>query len=243
MLGQLLSKCGSQCLGLPLGEAGGGEVFDKPVGIECDGLEHEVIPIPPQRARNAPNHCELTTGAMNGSATPFSHGFPPVHALRARVLILGSLPGQQSLKAQQYYAQRQNAFWRIMGVLYGAGPELDYEARLAKLTENGVALWDVLASGCRPGSLDSAIDRTTEVVNDFASFFEMSPLIESIFFNGKKAENTYRRKVLPTLALHFTDIPRRTLPSTSSAYARMTFNEKLASWSAALTGARGSNLT
>ena len=171
-------------------------------------------------------------------ATPFSHGFPPVHAPGAKVLILGSLPGVRSLREQQYYAQPQNAFWRIMGALCGAGPELTYEARLARLTEHGVALWDVLAAGRRPGSLDSAIDRTTAVTNDFASFFELNPSIGSIFFNGATAADLYRRKVLPGLAPRFAAIERRTLPSTSPAHARMRFAEKLAHWSAELTAAR-----
>lgn len=173
------------------------------------------------------------------SATPFSQGFPPVHAPGARVLILGSLPGVRSLKEQQYYAQPQNAFWRIMGVVCGAGPELAYEARLDRLNEHGIALWDVLAAGRRPGSLDSAIDRATAVTNDFASFFELNPSIGSIFFNGATAADLYRRKVLPALAPTFAGIPRRTLPSTSPAHARMPFAEKLAHWSAALTPPRG----
>lgn len=172
-------------------------------------------------------------------ATPFSHGFPPVHAPGAKVLILGSLPGVRSLREQQYYAQPQNAFWRIMGALCGAGPDLAYEARLAKLTDNGMALWDVLAAGRRPGSLDSAIDRATAVTNDFASFFELNPLIGSIFFNGATAAELYRRRVVPTLDPGFAEIERRTLPSTSPAHARMPFTEKLAHWSAALTPPRG----
>ena len=172
------------------------------------------------------------------SATPFSHGFPPVHAPGARALILGSLPGTRSLAARQYYAQPRNAFWRIMGALYGAGPELAYEARLAKLTEHGVALWDVLAAGRRPGSLDSAIDRGSAVTNDFAGFFELNPSIRSICFNGATAAEVYVRKVLPALAPRFAAIERRTLPSTSPAHARMRFAEKLEHWSAELPPAR-----
>ncbi|WP_428101201.1 DNA-deoxyinosine glycosylase [Candidatus Rariloculus sp.] len=171
-------------------------------------------------------------------AASFSRGFPPVYSPGARILILGSLPGARSLEAREYYAQPQNAFWRIMGALYGSGPELAYEARLARLTEHAVALWDVLAAGQRPGSLDSAIVRPTAVTNDFASFFERNPSLRSICFNGATAAELYRRKVLPALDSRFAAIPRRTLPSTSPAHARMRFAEKLAHWSAALTPAR-----
>ena len=171
-------------------------------------------------------------------AASFSRGFPPVFSPGARVLILGSLPGARSLEARQYYAQPRNAFWRIMGALYGASPELAYEARLARLTEHGVALWDVLAAGQRPGSLDSAIVRPTAVTNEFALFFELNPSIRSICFNGAAAAELYRRKVLPALDPRFAGIARRTLPSTSPAHARMPFAEKLAHWSAALIPAR-----
>ena len=159
-----------------------------------------------------------------------SFGFPPVVGPGAKVLILGSLPGARSLVEQRYYAQPRNAFWRIMGTLCDAGPELAYEARIARLIEHGVALWDVLAAGRRPGSLDSAIDKATAVSNDFAAFFALHPSIQSIFFNGAKAAELYRRKVLPTLP-PFASIPLRTLPSTSPAYTRMPFDEKLAHWS------------
>ncbi len=170
-------------------------------------------------------------------ATPFSHGFPPVAAPGASVLILGSLPGVRSLEEQRYYAQPQNAFWKIMGELYGAGPEVPYAARLGALTANAVALWDVLASGRRPGSLDSAIDRATAVTNDFAAFFESYPSIGAIFFNGATAAKLYETRVLPRLDPRRAQIERRTLPSTSPAHARMRFAEKLAHWSAALGAA------
>ncbi|OZA12577.1 MAG: DNA-deoxyinosine glycosylase, partial [Hydrogenophilales bacterium 17-62-8] len=83
-------------------------------------------------------------------------GFPPIADAHARILILGSLPGQVSLQRQQYYAQPQNAFWKIMGRLFDAGPELAYAERTQRLVENGIALWDVCASAQRPGSLDAA---------------------------------------------------------------------------------------
>jgi hypoxanthine-DNA glycosylase len=104
-----------------------------------------------------------------------SEGFAPVSDPSARVLILGSLPGAVSLERQQYYAKPQNVFWKIMGTLVGARPELPYAQRTDALTKAGIALWDVCASAHRIGSLDSAIKH--HAANDFASFFAKHPKI------------------------------------------------------------------
>ncbi|HEY8518786.1 MAG TPA: DNA-deoxyinosine glycosylase [Gammaproteobacteria bacterium] len=165
---------------------------------------------------------------------PVSHGFPPICGEHARVLILGSLPGQASLAARQYYAQPQNAFWRIMGELFGAGPDLPYVERLVTLRERGVAVWDVLASGRRPGSLDSAIELASASPNDFQPFFDAQPGIRRICFNGSKAAELYRRLVLPGLREETRRLERLTLPSTSPAHAARSFAQKLELWRAAL---------
>ena len=83
--------------------------------------------------------------------------FPPLIAPNAAVLILGSMPGQMSLRRQQYYAHPQNHFWRIMGDLVGVPPALPYEERTRRLNDTGVALWDSLKYCERPGSLDISI--------------------------------------------------------------------------------------
>ncbi|HEX6999887.1 MAG TPA: DNA-deoxyinosine glycosylase [Gammaproteobacteria bacterium] len=165
---------------------------------------------------------------------PVSHGFPPVCGEHARVLILGSLPGRASLAARQYYAQPQNAFWRIMGELFGAGPDLPYVERLVTLRARGVAVWDVLASGRRPGSLDSAIDVASAAPNDFQPLFDAQPGIRRICFNGAKAAELYRRFVLPGLREETRRLERLTLPSTSPAHTARSFAQKLALWRAAL---------
>jgi double-stranded uracil-DNA glycosylase len=165
---------------------------------------------------------------------PLSVGFPPVADARARVLILGSLPGRKSLEMREYYAQPYNAFWRVMGTLFGAGPELDYAARLAKLRRRGIAVWDVLAAGEREGSLDSAIVPATILVNDFNEFFAQHVDIRAVCFNGNTAANLYRRKVLPRLDAAAAALPTHVLPSTSPAYASLRFEQKLERWSAVL---------
>lgn len=177
---------------------------------------------------------------MNAVRVPLSVGFPPIGDPRARVLVLGSLPGRKSLEMQEYYAQPYNAFWRIMGELVGAGLDVPYRSRLARLRACRIAVWDVLAAGEREGSLDSAIVPASIVVNDFNTFFERHRKIELICFNGNTAANLFRRKVLPTLAPQWVSIERRVLPSTSPAYASLRFKDKLERWEAGLASIVGS---
>ena len=157
--------------------------------------------------------------------------FDPVAALDARVLILGSMPGRASLAAGQYYAHRQNAFWRIVCGLLEIDPALPYQARLRALRVSRIALWDVLHSCVRPGSLDSRIEM--EAANDFNAFFRRHAQITRVFFNGAKAEASYRRHVLPAL-----ERPLRyaRLPSTSPAHASLPFARKRKAWRAILRG-------
>ena len=124
-----------------------------------------------------------------------SNGFGSVARADARVLILGTLPGKVSLERGEYYAQPRNAFWRIMGELAGASPDLPYTDRLRLLKENGIALWDVCAAGQRSGSLDSAIRLSTVETNDFSGFLRAHAGVGLICFNGKKAKEIYDRKV------------------------------------------------
>lgn len=152
--------------------------------------------------------------------------FPPVADEQATLLILGSMPGKASLQQQQYYAHPSNAFWKIMGELAGAHPALPYTQRLHLLQASGIALWDVLASCERESSLDAHI--RNESVHDFAQFFARHPHITRVFFNGTKAEQSFRKFVLgkqrlPPLAFH-------RLPSTSPAHAGMRYADKLQAW-------------
>jgi hypoxanthine-DNA glycosylase len=159
-----------------------------------------------------------------------SRGFPPIAAPDARILILGSLPGQASLAARQYYAQPRNAFWRIMGELFGAGPDVPYEERTERLRASGIALWDVCKAAVRPGSLDASIDLETVVTNDFERFFRAHPRIAHVCVNGGMAQRLYLRRVQPILPEPLTALPLHLLPSTSPAHASLRFAQKLDRW-------------
>lgn len=158
------------------------------------------------------------------------HSFAPVASADARVLILGSMPGVRSLQQGQYYAHPSNAFWKIMGELLGMRPSTRYEERLEALQAGGIALWDVLGACEREGSLDSDIRR--ESANDFAAFFAQHPHITWVFFNGAKAEQSFRKFVLGQQQLPPLTLQR--LPSTSPAHAGMRYADKLQAWRAVM---------
>lgn len=161
--------------------------------------------------------------------------FPPLSRPGARVLILGSMPGVASLNAQQYYAHPRNSFWPIMARIAGFDATAPYAMRVNALTRAGIAVWDVLQSCVRSGSLDSAIQAGTRVPNDFVSFFAEHPGIRLVCFNGAEAQQSFARHVLPTLRAEGVRFVR--LPSTSPAHA-MALERKLAAWREALEGDR-----
>lgn len=155
------------------------------------------------------------------------YSFPPIAGDAPETLILGSMPGVASLEAGQYYAHPRNQFWPIICRLLGAGAvPADYASRAALLTDNRIALWDVLAACIRPGSLDSAI--AAEIPNDLPGFLAGHSGIRRICFNGRKAESSFRTLVLPRL-----DAVRYELcglPSTSPANASYGFERKYGLW-------------
>jgi len=157
------------------------------------------------------------------------HGFAPIAGPDARVLVLGSMPGVASLRAGQYYGHPRNAFWPIMGELFGFDAAAPYPLRVAALQQNGIAVWDVLAACVRPGSLDSDIDPASIQVNDFDSFLRAQPGLRRVCFNGAKAHAVFRRRVLPALVVApIFDMVQ--LPSTSPAHAGMAFMDKCRIW-------------
>jgi hypoxanthine-DNA glycosylase len=153
-------------------------------------------------------------------------GLPPIIGGSPRLLILGNMPSVLSLAAGEYYGNPRNAFWRIAGELLGFPADAPYDDRVAALIDRGVAVWDVLRSCRRVGSLDSAVERDSMVANDFAALSAAWPGIGRVYFNGAAAEANYGRLVRLDRPLTY-----RRLPSTSPAHT-MAFTTKLAAWRA-----------
>ena len=150
--------------------------------------------------------------------------FPPVVDSNTRVLILGSLPGEESLARQRYYANPRNHFWRLIGGVIEIELEaLAYQARLEALLAAGIGLWDTVASATRQGSLDGAI-RSIDT-NPLAPLVAGLPALRAIGFNGGRSAALGARQLTDSgLAL-------LALPSSSPAYT-LPFAEKLACWTA-----------
>jgi hypoxanthine-DNA glycosylase len=156
--------------------------------------------------------------------TPVLYGFPPIVDANARTLILGNMPSVISLAAQQYYANPRNTFWRITGEIFGFAADDPYDVRTGALRANGVAVWDVLRSCRRAGSLDSSVERESMVANDFGTLFDGHRHIAHVFFNGAAAEKNFHRLVSVDRPISYAR-----LPSTSPAQT-MRFEDKLQAW-------------
>lgn len=161
-------------------------------------------------------------------------GLPPIADKNAQLLILGSMPSVKSLEQLQYYAHPRNAFWPIMSTLFDMNKAGDYQQRCMHLISHKVAVWDTLKTCQRQGSLDQDIETNSMVANDFNHFLKHHPKIQSIFFNGGKAEQVFKQYVLPILDNQFKSLARTRLPSTSPAHAAMQFKQKLDEWKHAL---------
>jgi len=164
------------------------------------------------------------------------YSFPPVVRADARVLILGSMPGGASLAAGEYYAHPQNQFWPIMERLCGVRRSLAYPARLRGLQQQRVALWDVLQSCVRCGSLDAAIDHASALPNDLPQLLRGLPGIERLCCNGSTAYRALQRFFGERLRRDFPHLHCLRLPSTSPAHASMRVADKILAWEAAFRG-------
>lgn len=150
------------------------------------------------------------------------YSFDPIVDNNSSMLILGSMPGGESLRKEQYYGYERNSFWRIVFKLMDEPFCKSYKQKKQFLLRNGIALWDVVKSCERQGSLDANIKRA--IVNDFPSFFNEHPKINRVFFNGRTAYDIFKKHV------GFTDDRTYTyLYSTSPAHA-VPFSVKLDNW-------------
>jgi TDG/mug DNA glycosylase family protein len=175
---------------------------------------------------------------LAGSSTTATHinkmqqeyGFPPIIGNNPEILILGSMPGVKSLDEQQYYAHPRNAFWPIMASLFDFDLNLDYQQRCQALSGHKVAVWDVLKSCQRQGSLDSAIEKDSIEVNNFKQLLSDYPSIKTIYFNGGAAEQLFKKHVLKSQQISLSKITMIKLPSTSPAHAAMSLEQKKKFW-------------
>ncbi|HWH16924.1 MAG TPA: DNA-deoxyinosine glycosylase [Allosphingosinicella sp.] len=151
------------------------------------------------------------------------HSFPPVVDQRTRLLVLGSLPGEESLARRQYYANPRNQFWRLMSEVIGVElVPLGYEARLEALLEAGVGLWDSVGSALREGSLDAAIRGHS--ANPLRALAASLPDLRAVAFNGGTSARIGQKELGPEGG--FERIP---LPSSSPTFT-LSFERKLEAW-------------
>ena len=157
-------------------------------------------------------------------------GFEPVLPARPKVLVLGSMPGGASLDAQQYYAHPRNAFWPVMQALFHIDTQLPYVQRVEQLKQSGIALWDVVHQCRRRGSLDTAIEPDSVVVNDIAELLRRNATIRGVFCNGGGAWQLLHRHFMRPIRASPINVPVYRMPSTSPANARLSLQQKCAEW-------------
>jgi len=148
--------------------------------------------------------------------------FPPIVDHESQVLILGSVPGVKSLEKQEYYGHPQNKFWKIIFELFDENFTENYDEKIEILKKNKIAVWDVIDTCERKGSLDSEI--RNEEANDIENLLQKHPNIRAVFCNGGKA-----LKNLNKILNKNSEIPVYLLPSTSPLHT-ISFDRKLEKW-------------
>ena len=157
---------------------------------------------------------------------------PPVAASDARLLVLGSMPGAESLRRRQYYANPRNQFWRVAFTAFGETDPEAYPERVAFLLAHRIALWDVLETCERKGSLDTNIARGSEHPNDIAGFLRRHSGVRTIALNGGKAAQLFQSLVAPHLGSTASTLEVLAMPSTSPAHTTP-FAAKMTRWKVA----------
>ena len=164
--------------------------------------------------------------AKNVSSKNIDQGFAPILGEAPRILVLGTMPSVASISSQQYYGHPRNSFWWIMSVLCEFDPTISYDLKVAAAKRAGVAVWDVVHSCHRPGSLDSNIDEETLTPNAILPLLSRLNSISMIAFNGQAAHRLFKKYIGLTSLMQEVVI----LPSTSPANASMKREEKLSHW-------------
>ena len=173
------------------------------------------------------HHSQDASPACGDTRRSFCESFGPLADGDTEVLILGSMPGERSLAAGEYYGHPQNRFWKIAAALTGSGSPVSYSDKKAMLRAAHIGLWDVAGRAYREGSLDSAI-RDAEP-NDIPAFIAAHPRLRIIAFNGRKPEELYDRFFDRTPGIEYLS-----MPGTSPANAAFSFEKLLERWRAVL---------
>jgi len=158
----------------------------------------------------------------NTVCQPCEAGLRPVKGYSAEVIILGSFPSRLSLLHDEYYGNPQNHFWKIIEALFQIDHRLPYRERISRLTDERVALWDIISSCSREGSADARIQKP--VFNNLEGFFRSCPALRLIALNGSTAGRYFSMMNIPV------PVPVVVLPSTSPANTRFTLAEKVKRW-------------
>ena len=161
--------------------------------------------------------------------TEYLESFAPELTQRIRVLVLGSMPGIQSLKEGRYYAHSRNRFWPVVSQVLELSATAPYPERVQALADTGVGVWDVIRSCRRQGSLDSSIVPGSEVLNDFSELLRVYPNIRAFAFNGQKAFHLFEKDITPGLASP-SPVALLALPSTSPANASWSVSRLVSRW-------------
>lgn len=172
----------------------------------------------------------MRSASLSNMTDPMHTGLAPRIPTAMRLLILGSMPGVQSLQAQHYYAHPRNAFWPVLCSVLNAADPIDFDQRYQLLDRAGIGLWDVVGSCRRPGSLDQRIDRESVVYNDIVGLAAAHPQLVAIATNGQFAAKHFARAHWPTVQRQQPALQWAALPSTSPAHAGMSVATKQQNW-------------
>lgn len=150
------------------------------------------------------------------------HPIPPLFDKKSRILILGSFPSVKSREAAFFYGHPQNRYWAVVSRILGFDKPETVEEKRKMMLENGIAMWDVIASCEIEGSSDSSIKNVT--ANDLSVILD-NCTIEKIYVNGRTAEKYYNKYTYPK-----TGIKAICLPSTSPANAAWSIDRLSEAW-------------
>ncbi len=151
-----------------------------------------------------------------------THPIEPVYDENSKVLILGSFPSVKSREQMFFYGHPQNRFWRVISAVFGCDLPVSVEQKRKMLLQNGIAVWDVIASCDITGSSDSSIKNVT--ANNISVILDTAD-VRQIYVNGKTAEKYYKKYLRDSVGRDAV-----CLPSTSPANAAWNVEKLVEAW-------------